>query len=404
MTLKDKILHQITVSRLVVKSLVDALNDEEQTKLQEWLSDKNNEELLDELRDEKNREERDRLVDSINLGEEWRLFIKSMEIENRAAAKTRRIKIYSAVASVAAVFILGLMLVLGPWENPFSSNELVAEEININPGRPTAELILPGGEVINLEAIQNTVVEDESIKISNNEGILSYEPQKIVPLDTVKNILRVPRGGEYQLVLEDSTVVWLNSESQLTYPRIFSKGQRKVELIGEAYFDVKRDENRPFVVVSKSQNVTVLGTEFDISAYEQDDRIYTTLVEGKVKVEIEENKGQVQTRFLEPNDQVVYNTDLKSVVLNQVDPYEYCSWKDGRFVFKNEPLSSLMSKIARWYDIDYRFEDEGVAQIKFTGDLKRYSNLSDFLKILEVEKSLKVVLKEDEQTLVISQR
>ncbi|WP_167615201.1 FecR family protein [Maribellus sediminis] len=388
----------------MAKSLIGSTNDEEQAKLEDWLSDKNNRKLLEELSEEKNREERDRLVDNINIGEEWRLFIKSMEIEKRAVAKTRRIKLYSAVASVAAVFILGLLMVVGPWEIPFSDHELIAEEININPGRTTAELILPDGEIINLEAIKNTIVEDENIKISNNEGILSYEPQKIVPLDTVKNILRVPRGGEYQLVLEDSTVVWLNSESQLTYPRIFSKDQRKVELIGEAYFDVKRDEKRPFVVVSKSQQVTVLGTEFDISAYEHDEMIYTTLVEGKVMVEIEMNDGQVQTEYLKPDEQVIYNTDQKNMKLLQVDPYEYCSWKDGRFVFKNEPLSSLMSKIARWYDIDYRFEDEGVAQIKFTGDLKRYGNLSDFLKILEVEKSLKVVLKEDEQTLVISQQ
>jgi len=404
MRLSDKILQQIASSKLLVKYFLGSLNKEEQSELQSWMSDENNRKFVERIREEKDREERDRLVDSINLGEEWRLFIKSMEIEKRAVTKTRRIKLYSVVASVAAVFILGLILVFGPSENPFSKNVLVAEEINISPGRTTAELILPGGEIINLEAVKNTVVEDDNIKISNNEGILVYKPQKIVALDTVKNILRVPRGGEYQLMLEDSTVVWLNSESQLTYPRIFSKDQRKVELIGEAYFDVKRDEKRPFVVVSKSQNVTVLGTEFDISAYEQDDRIYTTLVEGKVKVEIEGNGGQMHTEFLEPDEQAVYDINQKSVTLTQVDPYEYCSWKDGRFVFKNEPLSSLMSKISRWYDIDYRFQDEEVAQIKFTGDLKRYGNLSDFLKILDVEKSLKVVMKEEERTLIISQQ
>ncbi|MDX8340292.1 FecR domain-containing protein [Draconibacterium sp. IB214405] len=404
MRLRDKILRQIASSKLLAKYFLGTLNKEEQAEMQDWMADNGNKKLLDELGDEKNRAERNRIIDSINLDEEWRLFIKSMEIEKRAATKNLRIKIYSAVASVAAVFVLGLMMVFGPWDNPFSDNELLAEEININPGRTTAELILPDGEVINLEAIKNTVVEDDNIKISNNEGILLYEPQKIVPLDTVKNILRVPRGGEYQLVLEDSTVVWLNSESQLTYPRIFSADQRKVELIGEAYFDVKRDERRPFVVVSKSQQVTVLGTEFDISAYEQDDRIFTTLVEGKVKVEIEEGDGQVHTEFLEPNEQVVYDINSNDMKRDQVDPYEYSSWKDGRFVFNNEPLSSLMSKISRWYDIDYRFEEEGVGEIRFTGDLKRYSNLADFLKILEVEKSLKVVLEEEEQTLVISQQ
>lgn len=401
MGLKQKILDQVQFSRLLIKEVLDTLTNEEKAKLEKWKLVKPNKELYNNIFDYNNRQERDKIANDIDLSKEWKVFINNWELEKDKSKPSKKIQFYSIAASVAAIFIFAAILIIKPGRMNNEQSEIFAEAISIAPGQIIAELILEDGEIIDLESVKSTVIQDDEIIISNDYGILEYKNLEKNNKSAANNILRVPRGGEYQLILGDSTVVWLNSETQLTYPVNFSQTERKVELIGEAYFEVAKDKARPFVVVSNQQEVKVLGTAFNISAYPNEEKVFTTLAEGSVEVSVPGDDNKLKrTEVIKQNQQLVYGRTSNSVELIEVNSYLYTSWKDGRFVFRNEPLVSIMNTLSRWYDIDVRFEEKDIEEIKFTGDLKRYSDLADLLKILEVEMSVRTEILDDNSLII----
>jgi ferric-dicitrate binding protein FerR (iron transport regulator) len=198
----------------------------------------------------------------------------------------------------------------------------------------------------------------------------------------------VPRGGQFQITLSDGTEVWLNSESQLKYPVTFTDGEtRKVELVyGEGYFDVSPSTNHSgasFSVYNKSQEVKVLGTEFNIKAYKDEATIYTTLVEGKVAVTANNNNI-----ILTPNQQSSVNLNNNTLTVNTVDIYDETSWKEGVFSFNKKSLKEIMQVLSRWYDMDVTFENKKIENIGFNGALGKEQNIEE---ILETIKSFGIV-------------
>nr|WP_233164176.1 FecR family protein [Snuella sedimenti] len=197
------------------------------------------------------------------------------------------------------------------------------------------------------------------------------------------NYLTVPRGGQFFIELEDGTLVWLNSESQLKYPTVFLTGKpREVELIyGEAYFDVSpstEHQGAIFKVHTNEQEVEVLGTEFNIKAYQDETFIYTTLVEGKVLLD-----NKIQKEFLNPNQQLVLNKETKNTVIKEVDVNYEVSWKDGIFSFKSKPLKDIMKVLSRWYDVDFTFLNPKLETIKYIGALNKDQELEEILSIIK---------------------
>ncbi|WP_240916558.1 FecR family protein [Pedobacter sp. HDW13] len=178
-------------------------------------------------------------------------------------------------------------------------------------------------------------------------------------------------------MLDDGTTVWLNAASSLRYPLHFNGNERRVELTGEGYFEVAHLKTKPFIVVTGKQEVEVLGTHFNINAYPDEEDVKTTLLEGSVKVKSLQDKSQ--SKYLKPGEQSVLNNN--NWLVKQVDAATQVDWKNGRFIFKDEELKSVMRKLARWYDIEVDYT-QPVENLNFSGKISRSKTLKDVLRIL----------------------
>lgn len=258
------------------------------------------------------------------------------------------------------------------------------KRVLIQPGTQQAQLTLPDGSIIDVDKKEVNVVVD-GVQVKYKKGVLSYQPtvttqheEESTEEKPVKsNELVIPRGGENTVILADGTTVHLNAGSKLTYPVRFAGKRRVVALEGEAYFDVVKDETRPFIVQTHLGEVTVLGTAFNISAY-TDASVYTTLVHGKVQF----SSSSIGTIILSPGEQAVVSANGSEK--RMVDLDEYVGWVDGRYVFNNRPLGEIMQTFERWYDIQVYYETPHLRDITYSGSLKRYGTINSFLDALEL--------------------
>ncbi|MBJ7879221.1 FecR family protein [Gelidibacter salicanalis] len=253
---------------------------------------------------------------------------------------------------------------------------------SIQTGSDKAILTLENGIEVPLEKEQSYVAAHAS---SNGEELI-YDTQKNTTSEIAYNYLTIPRGGQFQLKLADGTKVWLNSETKLKYPIAFIEGQtRQVELLyGEAYFEVSPSSNHngsKFNVKTKLQDVEVLGTEFNIKAYQNDTNIYTTLVEGKVAI-----NRMDKVQHLSPNQQSILNRDDNELAIINIDVYNEISWKDGLFSFKGKPLKEIVTVLSRWYDIEFEFDNENLENVKFNGVLLKKQSIEEILIIIKETK------------------
>ena len=209
----------------------------------------------------------------------------------------------------------------------------------------------------------------------------------------------VPRGGEFVVTLEDSTRVWLNSESRLIYPARFASDSRRVELEGEAYFEVSKNPDVPFMVESGGQRVKVYGTEFNIRAYPEDAMVYTTLSSGSISLTPSTGGGEV---FISPGKQAMFDKGTAKAAIRNVDIERVTGWRHGRFVFEEQSLRQIMRDLSRWYDFKYEFADEEAAETIFMGSIPRYSNFKTAIAILEKSGGLSFKVK-DNQIVISSQ-
>ncbi|MCH4553106.1 FecR family protein [Aestuariibaculum lutulentum] len=302
--------------------------------------------------------------------------------QNRS--KVFRLNIYKYAAAAVLVGVL-LTAYLFKQDSIFGSDDMVTPVIvnnAIKPGANKAILTLEDGKEIVFEKGASLQTNNAT---SNGEKII-YEAHKGQAL--AYNTLTIPRGGQFFVKLSDGTQVWLNSESQLKYPVNFTEGEsRKVELVyGEAYFDVSpstEHKGASFEVINDNQLVHVLGTEFNVKAYNDEDEVYTTLVEGKV--EISSSKEQ---HILKPGEQSRLNKNVNTLSVEAVDVYRQISWKEGIFSFKRMTLEDIMTILSRWYDMDVVFENEELKQRGFNGSLGKEQPIE---QILENIKSFGVI-------------
>lgn len=297
--------------------------------------------------------------------------------------RNRMICRFSAVvASLIFPLAVGMWLFFQPEPSAISYSgregmKLVKD--SIYPGEVKAELILADGSAIRLDGtIQDSLTKQAGSLIKAAENGLSYANEEPVE-ELVYNFLNVPRGGEYSLTLGDGTVVFLNSESTLRYPVQFVGNERKVELTGEAYFEVAASPEKPFIVECNHSQVKVLGTSFNLRSYKDEGLVSTTLVEGKVLF-ITEKKKEIN---LVPGEQAIMNEEGE-LVKKEVDVRLYTAWKDGNFVFYKQSLEEVMRVIARWYDVEVHFIDASQRKVVFTGNVKRYDDFSRIVKMLEM--------------------
>ena len=252
---------------------------------------------------------------------------------------------------------------------------------DIGPGKNNATLTLPDGKIIILsDARTGELAKEQGVVIrKTSEGQIVYEVvDRGIAGNNQINTLSTLRGQNYEVRLPDGTKVILNAASSIKYPSSFLGAlNRKVELTGEAYFEVAKDKVHPFLVNSKGQTVEVLGTHFNISAYPDDNLSKTTLLEGSVKI---------NNQLLKPSQQFIRSATTEQIVT--VNPDEAVAWTQGYFMFNDEPLENILSRIARWYNVEIIYKNQEIKKKKFLGSITKYDKLSKTLNLLAKTKDV----------------
>lgn len=295
-------------------------------------------------------------------------------------------KIASAVAAVFLVFF-GLYFLRNNNNSQLATKNLSTE---ITPGNNKATLTLDDGSVITLDSANNGEIAQQSgikiTKTANGELVYSIlETSSILDGNQLSyNTISTPRGGQYQIILPDGTHVWLNASSSLKFPTTFKSFERKVELIGEAYFEVVSNKKKPFKVLSDNQLIEVLGTHFNVNAYPDEQTTKTTLLEGSVKVSLFSEEGNSFTvkdyKVLKPGQQAKL---LQNIKISQVDTEEAVAWKNGELMFSSQDIKSVLRQISRWYNVDVIYEDN-VDNVIISGSISKYANIHEVLEILQL--------------------
>jgi transmembrane sensor len=291
------------------------------------------------------------------------------------------------VPAIAAAAVLVLTVGIALFVNQkYHETEVEVETLKVNnvePGGNKAFLILADGRKISLTDVENgNLAEQSGIRINKTtDGQLVYEvaaatSKNGTSAEAVYNTIETPLGGQYQVKLNDGTKVWLNAGSKLRYPVLFTGNERKVELIGEGYFEVTHDQKKPFKVVSAKQTVVVLGTRFNVNNYQDEVVVKTTLLEGSVRV-----TANQLTKLLKPGEQA--SQIGKDIEVRKVDVEQVMAWHKGDFAFEGVALKSIMRQISRWYDVDVVYQGE-IADVEFGGSISRSKNITEVLKVLEM--------------------
>lgn len=359
------------ISRLIYRNLLGTITEAEKAELDRWMAaHPDNAELVKLLNNPAylKRERRFRRgVDSKR---------PAADMQRRVnAIKARRVAMFSGcAATVCGLIWCASLLFRGsmtpePGTAPISHNIVID---SIKPGRPVAKMVTPTGATVTLDSLNiASLPVDATISV----------PGK-VPVSAPEQLcLDVPRGGEFKIVLSDSTVVWLNSDSRLRFPETFDATERRVSISGEAYFEVRKDPERPFFVESAGQVVQVYGTRFDVKAYPDEETVYTTLEEGSISLRRLDNHGG--ELFLAPGQQALYSLADNDVEMKEVKTSVITGWRHGRFVFEEQTLAGIMRDLSRWYDFEYEITDPSLENDVFLGSVPRYSDFRSVISILE---------------------
>jgi len=382
---------------LLMKYIKGELTAEDRLRLNDWLG-----------QDEQNRVLFEYITSDKNLQQELQLFRSSNPEALRAklaaewpAAKAGRIRrlpgwMYMAAASVL-IAVGGYMVIIRKHATSTTSNpQPVAVVHDAAPGKYKAKLTLSNGSVVYLDSASNKIIGQQgNIALKNKNGQLIYETNTPLRgearLETVYNTLSTAKGETYATILSDGSKVWLNSESSVRYPVAFDGDVRKVEITGEAYFEVApsvaalangQKGKRSFVVNAPGLEVEVLGTHFDVNSYSDEDVSKTTLLEGKVRVH---STGNSSETILQPNEQAQINKQTNDVrKITGVDGDAAVAWRFGYFQFNNDDLHGVMRQLERWYDVQIAYQGT-VPQHKFLGKIPRNMNLSQVLDLLQAQ-------------------
>ena len=363
----ERILH------LSTKFVLGNLTDKERDELDQWINESPSRRKIFE-----------NLVDVSRLGEDFR---KRSLINSEKAQKEMQLRLglirrnswkttFGAISSIAAAVILLIIFLPYGKESSEGSAAPVSDVLkpqilsldSMAPGESMA-YILQGEEKRQLTTLShNSVISMCDLKGKKNEA----EPV----------VLEVPRGGEFIVILDDSTKVWLNSASTLIYPEDFTASSRRVKITGEAYFSVTKDiEKNPFFVECDGQTIKVYGTEFNVRSYPEDKSVLTSLAKGSVS--ITQTGKSVGELMLTPGTQAVFDKESKTAATKPVNIETVTGWRHGRFVFEDQTLWQIMNDLGRWYNFDFEFEDPSLKDMVFMGSIPRYGDFSTAMLILE---------------------
>lgn len=358
------------ISRLLKKSMAGTITPEEREELWQWRRESvRNEEIYMKLEEEAWSEKDFKRYRYALESPDWNEFKRNVGLSRSRRALYRNFLRYAAVFLLIAGAAALYYRVDREKKTTLSQQVVSPDTLRRN----KAILEIAGNTQIVLgEVTEQDKTLFDKYGIEQLQTSLAYTADQSVPVEQQK--LTVPRGGEYRLTLSDGTKVWINSESVLSFPNMFLEKERLVAVEGEAYFEVAENPDRPFIVETGGIKITVTGTEFNVMSYPERANIETTLVRGAVT--ISDGRSSVDLR---PDMQAVYNKSEGMLIAREVDVSGYIVWKQGLFEFNNQSLEEIAVQLARWYDVEFVFEEENLKKRCFTGAVKKTYSLEFML-------------------------
>ncbi|CAL1520167.1 FecR domain-containing protein [Chitinophaga sp. MM2321] len=348
---------------------------EEEQELFEWISSTSEDTLLKDYVQQLIQEHQHEKLPDVDWENIYRRIKQDTEIDS-PAQPARRISWYYAAAAAVLLLIAGSSFYLLFNKKHTTANTLAHKASNnvndVPPGKFKAIIQAGNGQVVLNRNDTSFMLAGNAVNINNGNLQITTDTEK-----PIQYTLITPRGGEYQLTLSDGTTVWLNADSKLVYPTVFTGNTRVVTLEGEAYFDVHQDASHPFVVKTSHQSVRVLGTEFNIHAYPDEPKVVTTLINGRVQV-----NSQDHTLLLQPGQQAHLTGEGLLSLQPDADIEQVIAWKNGYFRFMKADIHSIMQQLSRWYDVEVHYE-KNLKPASFGAVISRNNNISQVLNMLE---------------------
>ena len=369
--MEDKRQHMIHL--MARKALGLTLSEQEESELTAWLeASDENQRIFEQVKTFQDADKMLRLERDGYARQMAKRVMRQLAVSGQRRVRHDWWKWMGGVAAAVAIIVCAVVWSLPEAEElPFAR-----QEGQIVPGKVEAVLTFANGEKLHITDTTSEEVWKERLLVVDSacEGKAFVEEGQAVTY----NVLAVPAGGEFFYVLPDSTRVWINSDSELRFPTNFVDGVRRVELRGEAFFDVAHDRRSPFVVTLSGGDITVYGTRFNVTDYKEMG-LSAVLVEGSIGF----RSLHGDTVRLTPSERMVYGGDETGISVEKVDTELYTAWIDHRFVFRGQTLEEIMSTLARWYDFDIVFADEEARTIRLSGRLNRYDDIRVLLRTYE---------------------
>lgn len=363
------------IARLIFLHVQGMTNNAQEKELNEWRSvSPRHEELFQ------------RMLSSEHVEKSISRFVKTEEEEERgwrqlqqkarSGRSVRKIKWFPYAAAIVLILSVGGVFYFSGDKEQTEILPIAKNEVQVPGSR--AVLILPDGRKVDLEneVLRSDLAQSDSLLLVSARS-LKYRDIDSPDTTEIFHTLEIPRGGEYLLTLSDGTMIYLNSESTLSFPVKFQGKERKVYLTGEAYFKVAKNTEHPFVVTAGELEVLVTGTTFGVRAYKDEKDIQTTLESGQVTVRVEGKSVK-----LVPNKQVLFNKSTMGLEVRDVDVDLYLAWADGRLVYDNCPLEKILTDLGRWYNIDVFYSRDELRSYQFSLNMKKHEEFTQVLELI----------------------
>ena len=363
------------IARLIFLHVQGMTDNAQEKELNEWRSvSPRHEELFQ------------RMLSSEHVEKSISRFVKTEEEEERgwrqlqqkarSGRSVRKIKWFPYAAAIVLILSVGGVFYFSGDKEQTEILPIAKNEVQVPGSR--AVLILPDGRKVDLEneVLRSDLAQSDSLLLISTRS-LKYRDIDSPDTTEVFHTLEIPRGGEYLLTLSDGTIIYLNSESTLSFPVKFQGKERKVYLTGEAYFKVAKNTEHPFVVTAGELEVLVTGTTFGVRAYKDEKDIQTTLESGQVTVRVEGKSVK-----LVPNKQVLFNKSTMGLEVRDVDVDLYLAWVDGRLVYDNCPLEKILTDLGRWYNIDVFYSRDELRSYQFSLNMKKHEEFTQVLELI----------------------
>jgi transmembrane sensor len=385
-----------TIGKLIAKEKKVKLSDSENDMLQQWLAENDqNKTLYQKMKDNEFLSDQIRELKNIDAHKAYRKAFRIIAKESKQPERFRLVRTYMKYAAVIALLVIPIFIIFHYIQQPKITT--VAQS-NILPGKQKAILITSTNQQIILDSATHKQIQiNGHASVFQNGSTLSYsadDSARIAAKEIAYNTLITPLGGEYSVVLSDGTEVMLNAGSSLKYPVLFTGNTREVNLEGEAFFKVSKSHAIPFIVKTKKVNTVVYGTVFDISAYNDDAVVQTTLVEGSLGISVSGNQPDQDIK-LAPGQQFNYHKDTRVSETKEVITGQFVAWTNRMFIFENEPIENILKTMSRWYNFSFEFKDVSLKEQRFTISIGRYDQVSKILDLIAASSNLKFAAKEN---------